>query len=267
VPYAVSAKVAATSWMMTAFSKQAVASLPAGNDSDLPVLIVGLPRSGTTLTEQIVSSHSQVAGAGEMDFWPRLAPQVLRNFPAGCTPAIFSQLAEGYWGLLRQESPTALRVTDKMPGNFNYLGLIHAVFPKARIIHVRRHPIDTCLSIYFQQFKDSHAYKWDLESLASYYEQYHCLMAHWRSVLPAGSIFELKYEELVEDTEGVSKRLMDFIGLDWEPGQLEFHMQDRAVFTASKWQAKQPIYKTSKERWRQYEKHLGPLLRLQEYAS
>jgi tetratricopeptide (TPR) repeat protein len=238
-------------------------SVAPGSTSNLPILIVGTPRSGTTLTEQIVSSHSQVAGAGEMDFWPRLAPSLLSTY----TEERAKQVANGYLDLLRQEAPNAKRITDKLPGNFLHLGIIHAAMPNAKIIHCKRHPIDACMSIYFQNFNDAHAYKWDLDSLAVWYEQYQRLMAHWRSVLPADTLFEFRYEDLVEDLEGVSKQIMTFQNLEWEPAQLDFYKQDRAVFTASKWQARQPIYKTSKERWRRYEKHLGPLLPLLKYAD
>jgi hypothetical protein len=147
-----------------------------------------------------------------------------------------------------------------------YLGLIHSVFPRAKLIHIRRHPIDACLSIYFQNFPDRHAYKWDLESLAFWYEQYQRLMAHWRSVIPPESLHEFWYEDLVTDTEGVSRQIMEFLGMEWESGQLEYYKQDRTVFTASKWQVRQPIYKSSTERWRRYERHLGPLLGLLKYA-
>lgn len=236
--------------------------LPSGSDSNLPILIVGTPRSGTTLTEQIISSHKQVGGAGEMDIWPRVMPSLMKKYNVDAARGI----AGIYLDALSENSPGSLYVTDKLPINYQNLGFIHAVFPNAKLIHVKRHPIDACLSIYFQNFNDTHDYKWDMDSIAVWYEQYQRLMAHWRSVLPADTLFEFHYEDLVEDTEGVSRKIMEFLGLEWEPGQLDFHKQDRAVFTASKWQARQPIYKTSKERWRRYEKHLGPLLHLLKYA-
>jgi Tfp pilus assembly protein PilF len=244
------------------FSLENLAAMASGNDSNIPIMIVGTPRSGTTLTEQIVSSHSQVGGAGEMDFWTRLGANLMADYSE---PRV-KLAARGYLDLMRQHAPTASRITDKMPGNYKYVGLIHAVFPNAKIIHTKRHPIDACLSIYFQNFNDAHTYKWDLESLVVFYEQYLRLMAHWRAVLPPGVMYESQYEELVEDVEGESQKLMSFLGLEWEAGQLDFYKQDRAVFTASKWQARQPVYKTSKERWRRYEKHLGPLMSLLKYA-
>lgn len=267
VPFDVQQSAEQTTRLIELFSKERVASLPRGSDSNLPILIVGTPRSGTTLTEQIVSSHSQVAGAGEHFYWSRAVPHVMAVFPDGYDAVLAQRLAREYELFLGQHSKTANRITDKMPGNYVNLGLIHSVFPNAKIIHTMRHPIDACLSIYFQNFPDGHAYKWDLESLAAWYEQYQRLMAHWRSVLPPGVMYESQYEDLVDDVEGESRKIMEFLGLEWEPGQLEFYKQDRAVFTASKWQARQPIYKSSKERWRVYEKHLTPLMRLLKYEA
>ncbi|MFA5082430.1 MAG: sulfotransferase, partial [Hydrogenophilaceae bacterium] len=249
--------------LIECYSAERLDGLAAGSDSNLPILIVGTPRSGTTLTEQIISSHSQVAGAGEMDFWGRLGPTTMESYD----PELARQLAAGYLALMRQHSDSAAHIIDKQPLNFLNIGAIHAVFPNARIVHCRRHPIDACLSIYFQDFDDSQAYKWDLDGLVVFYEQYQRLMAHWRAVLPPGTLYDLQYEALVDDVEGESKKLMTFLGLDWEPGQLDFHKQERTVFTPSKWQVRQPIYKTSKDRWRRYEKHLGPLLDLLKYAQ
>jgi Tfp pilus assembly protein PilF len=247
------------------FTASRLAKMPPGSDSDIPIIIVGTPRSGTTLTEQIISSHSLVGGAGELTYWGRLGSRVMDGFPESYNASVAKILAEGYLGYLKQHATNAIRITDKMPGNFFHLGLIHAVFPNARIVHCRRHPIDACLSIYFQNFPDGHSYKWDMESLAHWYGQYVRLMDHWRTVLPEGVMFEMQYEELTENPESVSRQLMEFMGMEWESGQLEFYKQDRAVFTASKWQARQPIYKTSKERWRQYEKFIGPLMSLLKY--
>lgn len=248
------------------FSRDQVRALPIGSNSDVPILIVGTPRSGTTLTESIISSHSAVVGAGEMDYWSRVKPHWQKIFPHAYTSEMASRLADEYLMFMRQHSQNAMRITDKMPGNFMHLGIIHSVMPKAKLIHIQRHPIDACLSIYFQNFPDGHSYKWDLGSLAYWYEEYQRIMAHWRSVLPPESLFEFWYEDLVDDTEGVSRQIMAFLGLEWEPRQLDFYKQDRAVFTASKWQVRQPVYSSSKERWRRYEKHLGPLMGLLKYA-
>jgi tetratricopeptide (TPR) repeat protein len=263
VPFDAAEYIARVTRIIDFFTPERLASLPRGSDSNAPVLIVGTPRSGTTLTEQIISSHSQVAGVGEMVFWPRIALSLLDEYSEQRARVA----ADGYLALMRQNAGTAPRITDKMPGNFMHLGIIHAVFPNAKIIHCQRHPIDACLSIYFQNFPDGHEYKWDMDSLVVFYEQYQRLMDHWRTVLPEGVMYESRYEDLVDDVETHSRRLMEFLGLEWELGQLGFYKQDRAVFTASKWQARQPIYKTSKERWRRYEQFIGPLLPLLKYAQ
>lgn len=255
-----------TSRKIDFFSSERMARLPHGSDSNLPVLIVGTPRSGTTLTEQIISSHKKVAGAGELSFWGRLGGAIVNDMPGRYNDQVAKTLANGYINLLRIHSQDAARITDKMPGNFNYVGLMHAVFPGAKIIHCRRHPIDTCLSMYFQNFNDSHTYKYSLEGLAVFYEQYLRLMEHWRNILPPGVMYEIQYENLVEDTEGESRKLMEFIGLDWEEGQMDFFKKERPVFTCSKWQVRQPIYKSSKGRWRRYEQFIAPLLPLLKYA-
>jgi hypothetical protein len=149
-----------------------------------------------------------------------------------------------------------------MPHNFLHLGLIHAVFPRARIIHCRRNPVDTCLSVYFQNFPTLHPYSNDLGDLASFFEQYRRLMAHWHSVIDPAVLMEVEYEELVGNQEAVSRRMVEFCGLEWDDRCLAFHRNPRPVLTASSWQVRQPVYKDSVARWKQYESHLGPLARL-----
>jgi len=156
----------------------------------------------------------------------------------------------------------AVRVTDKMPANFLYAGLIHAALPRARIIHMQRHPLDTCLSVYFQNFFNVSPYANDLGDLAHYYGEYRRISTHWRRVLPAQSLLEVPYEELIADQEGWTRRLLDFVGLPWDPRCLEFHRTERVVITASKWQVRQKLHSASAGRWRHYERHLGPLLPL-----
>jgi hypothetical protein len=170
-----------------------------------------------------------------------------------------SDLAGAYLRLLDGLSADALRVVDKMPGNFLHLGLIHAALPHARIIHMRRHPIDTCLSIYFQHFETFHAYATDLEDLAHYYGEYLRLMKHWRASLPADTILDVPYEGLVGDQEAWSRSMLEFIGLPWDPRCIEFHRTERTVITASKWQVRQKISGSSVNRWRNYEKFVAPL--------
>jgi hypothetical protein len=172
---------------------------------------------------------------------------------------LVGQLAGEYLGLLMSLTPEALRVVDKMPGNVLHLGLIHAALPNARIIHMRRDPLDTCLSIYFQDFQAAHSYANDLEDLADYYCQYLRLMRHWESILPREAILEVPYEALVAEQEAWSRRMVEFIGLPWDPRCLDFHATRRSVTTASKWQVRQRTNRQSVQRWRHYERHLGPL--------
>jgi len=171
-------------------------------------------------------------------------------------------LAEEYLSVLDGLSADARRVVDKMPGNFLYLGLLHAALPRARIIHLRRNPLDTCLSIYFQNFSAAHSYANDLEDLAHYYGEYLRIMDHWRRILPPGVMLEVEYEQLVEDPAAWSRRMLEFVGLPWDPSCLEFHRNTRPVSTFSKWQARQRINKDSVARWRHYEPFVTPLRRL-----
>jgi hypothetical protein len=168
--------------------------------------------------------------------------------------------ARVYLGHVRGFSKESSRITDKMPGNFLHLGLISLLFPKARVIHCRRNPLDTCLSLFFQQFQGRHPYSSDLADLGWYYRDYERLMEHWRAVLPSGMLLEIRYEDVVERPEEMSRTLIEFCGLEWDERCLQPHKNERVVSTASSWQVRQPIYKTSKERWKRYEKHLGPLV-------
>jgi tetratricopeptide (TPR) repeat protein len=236
--------------------------------SELPVFIIGMPRSGTSLTEQILASHPAVFGAGEVTFWDAAfiayKKAGLESNAAG-TPAganLMPGMAGDYLERLTSLSGGALRVVDKMPANFLYAGLIHAALPQARIIHMQRHPIDTCLSIYFQNFFDVGPYANDLDNLAHYYSEYIRVTNHWRAVLPSTTLLEIPYEALIEDQEGWTRRMLDFIGLPWDPQCLDFHQTDRVVITASKWQVRQKIHTASAGRWRNYEKFVGPLQRL-----
>jgi tetratricopeptide (TPR) repeat protein len=225
------------------------------NTSARPVFIVGMMRSGTTLAEQILATHRSIHGAGELVFWNSAAAGAAHS-------AALPGLAADYLRLLQTLSADALRVVDKMPGNFLHLGLIHAALPRAHIIHMRRNPIDTCLSIYFQHFEAFHSYATDLENLAHYYGEYLRLMQHWRSILPAQAMLDLPYEALVDDPEAWSRKMVEFIGLPWDPQCIDFHHTSRSVITASKWQVRQAISRSSVERWRNYERFVGPLRQL-----
>jgi tetratricopeptide (TPR) repeat protein len=231
-----------------------------GLASERPVFIVGMPRSGTTLTEQILASHPAVFGAGELTFWQSaFAEYEAGGLKAESSASLIPRLARDYLEHLTALSGDALRVVDKMPANFMNAGLIHAALPQARIIHMRRHPIDTCLSIYFQYFSNIHPYASDLDDLAHYYGQYVRLMDHWRASLPAATLLEVPYEGLIDDQEGWTRRMLDFIGLPWDPQCLQFHETDRVVITTSKWQVRQKISNASVSRWRNYERFIGPL--------
>jgi tetratricopeptide (TPR) repeat protein len=245
-------------------------SRSAANPSMRPVFIVGMLRSGTSLAEQILASHPAVFGAGELTFWGAASAANIAGAAAVNASAIdisdaaLVRLGDDYLRLLHGLSADALRVVDKLPTNFLFLGLIHAALPHARIIHMRRNPIDTCLSIYFQHFEAANTYVNDLEDLAHYYREYRRLMRHWRTVLPAGIMLEVPYEGLVLDLPVWSRRLLDFIGLPWDPRCLDFHQTARTVVTASRWQVRQKISTSSVERWRHYEKYIGPLKSLLE---
>jgi tetratricopeptide (TPR) repeat protein len=228
-----------------------------------PVFIVGMPRSGTSLAEQILASHPKLFGAGELTFWKAAAAGYQASASDEHSSAnLLRKLAEDYLRLLQDLSADALRVTDKMPANFLFLGLIHAALPNARIIHMQRNPIDTCLSLYFQHFESAHPYANDLEDLAYYYAQYLRLMRHWRAALPRQVMLDVPYERLVNEPEAWSRRMLDFIGLPWHSRCADFHQTARNVTTASKWQVRQRINRSSVDRWRNYEKFIGPLQKL-----
>lgn len=238
-----------------------------GIASELPIFVLGMPRSGTTLTEQIIASHPDVYGAGELHDLLDVAKRATASgddFPenlAGLTPEMVSEMSEDYIAGVQKRAPDARRITDKMPANFLYIGLIHAMLPHAKIIHVSRHPVDNCLSCFTKQFShNSLPFSYDLAELGKYYVDYTRLMAHWRRVLPEGAFLDVRYEELVADNEAQARRLIEYCGLEWNDACLEFHKTKRAVRTASVTQVRQPIYTSSVERWRKYEAYLKPLL-------
>jgi len=242
-------------------ARQALAR-PAGPGDELPVFIVGMPRSGTTLIEQILSSHPAVAAGGELNFWgDRLRGWETSRIGAA-EAGMLSKAAEDYRALLRQIGPEALRVTDKRPGNFELLWLIRLVLPDARVIHCRRDPVDTCLSIFFANFSARLDYACDRGDLVFFYRQYERLMDHWRRVLPPDRFTEVQYETLIADREAETRRLVAFCGLDWNEACLTPERNGRVVKTASLWQARQPVYETSVGRWRRYEPWLGKLREL-----
>ncbi|PLX37247.1 MAG: hypothetical protein C0606_12195 [Hyphomicrobiales bacterium] len=256
--------------LIEGFSAEAVAELAGGGSmSDAPIFIVGMPRSGTTLTEQILSSHSKVHGAGELRKVSLIVKELTRVALHGFTYPLdmhrfdhnaLRELGEQYLDVaMRNAHEGAERVVDKMPGNIVHLGLIATMFPNATLIHCMRDPMDTAVSCFMQNFKEELSFASDLASLGYYYRESLRLMDHWKKIFP-GRIMEVRYEETVADQEAMSRKLIAHAGLEWEDQCLEFHKTERSVQTASLWQVRQPIYKTSVERWRRYEKHLGPLI-------
>jgi len=252
------------------FNKEAMAALPrASVSSSRPVFIVGMPRSGTSLTEQILSSHPDVYGAGELPDLQAMTSMLNKNNLA--EPWMYAthisaisrdqldKLAHMYLDVLNNLDAGSRYVTDKLPHNFQRLGLINLLFPECRIIHCRRNPMDTCLSIYFQDFVLSHDYASDLSDLGFFYSEYERLMRHWEAVIDI-PMMTVQYEDLIDDQETMSRQILDFCGLDWDESVMAFHDSARAVATASYDQVRQPIYKTSRERWKNYEEHLSPLL-------
>jgi Flp pilus assembly protein TadD len=240
-----------------------------GDPSQLPVFIVGMPRSGTTLIEQILASHPQVFGAGELHLFDQAAGSVRDVMPgrpefpemmSDMWAKHFRTLAAFYLERLKQRAPGAARITDKMTTNFLFAGLIHLALPNAVIIHAVRNPIDTCVSCFSLNFTRGMMHTYDLAELGRYYRQYQAVMAHWHDVLPPGRILDVHYEELVSDPEGVARRIIAHCGLGWDTRCLDFHRTERSVRTASAVQVRQPVYKSSMGRWRRYQNFLGPLL-------
>jgi len=232
-----------------------------------PMLIIGMPRSGTTLVEQIVSMHPEVGAGGELQFWNERGAAWHRSVAAGNELPFLARAAADYLGLLRAIAPKAARVTDKMPFNFLWAGLVHVAFPRAIIIHCRRAPIDTALSIHQTHFHPSLPFPTGGAELVAYFRSYQRLIDHWRSVLPADRFLEIDYEDLTRTPEPVIRRIIAACGLAWSDACLRPESNLRAVKTPSKWQTRQPIYRTSVARWRRYEPWLGPLRALVDDGS
>jgi tetratricopeptide (TPR) repeat protein len=242
----------------------------AGDPSTTPIFVVGMPRSGSTLIEQILASHPQVRAAGELR---DLEEAERRVFRAGARPVPFPEfvstmdsaallrLGQAYLSRLPALADGQVRVVDKMPANFLKIGLIRLMLPNARILHTMRDPVDTCVSCYSRLFDSSQPFTYDLAELARYYRLYSELMSHWRSVLPRGAMLDVSYEEVVDDLEGQARRMIEYCGLPWDDRCLDFHKTSRPVRTASAAQVRQPLFRSSLQRWRKYEAGLGPLLR------
>lgn len=245
-----------------------------GHPSDLPVFVVGMPRSGTTLVEQILAGHSRIHGAGELGTIPRVIAGLERwerhtgsgrGYP-DCVddldPGVIRGIAEGILQELREYAPDADRVVDKLPHNFENLGVIRLLFPRAKVISVRRDPRDVAISNYFTNYARKHAgmgFAYDLEWIGEQLADHNLLMAHWQRIWPEG-ILEIRYEDLIDDPETGARRMLDHLGLGWEPQVLDFTRVDRLVNTASAWQVRQPLYAGSKGRWKRYRRHLKRLI-------
>ena len=238
-----------------------------GNPDPTPIFILGMPRSGTSLVEQILASHPDVFGGGELSYISDLTgefyiPDSSRKFPANIIdldPKEFEDLGKKYIARIRKDSKESRYITDKMPHNFQYIGFIKAILPNARIIHLTRDPIDTCLSLFKNYFLSGHLYSYDLTELGQYYNLYLDLMEYWRNTLP-GSIYDLSYERLVADQEIETRKLLEYCNLPWDEACLDFHKTRRIVNTTSNIQVRRPIYKDSVKLWKRYEKQLQPLV-------
>ncbi len=244
-----------------------------GCESEVPVFILGMPRSGTSLMEQILSAHPDIFGAGELKYLTGILENITVGQGArlrlGDKDPVFPYDENASWAARGEryverikklaDHPDYKRVVDKMPGNFNFVGLIHAILPNAKIIHSRRHPVETCLSAYRIHFAEGHHWSYRLRELGRFYTRYWNLMKYWREAFP-GVMYEVRYEDNVADVEGSARKLIDYLGLEWNENCLNFYNTDRPVKTASVTQVRKPIYTTSTNRWRKYEKYLQPLL-------
>lgn len=233
-----------------------------GSTSERPIFIVGMPRSGTSLVEQILASHQDVFGAGELPDFQRAALALAkRQYPDGLVnvaPSEIGEFAAQYLDVLRDRTASAPRVTDKLPANFLYIGLIYAAFPRARVIHCVRDALDTCLSCFRKSFASAHRYTYDLRELGRYYRAYARLMDHWQCLFP-GRMFELRYETVIGESESTIRSLIRYCGLDWDETCMRFYETERPVQTASAAQVRRPLYTDSIGAWRRYADHLKPL--------
>lgn len=241
-----------------------------GDPTLRPIFIVGMPRSGSTLVEQILASHPEIYGAGEVKYLHGGVAEVDRMFGSAVRyPELMHLIEQSQLQTIvnyyREHLPPLpagkTRVTDKMLTNYYYVGLIYLLFPNARIIHCKRNAVDTCISCYSKMFREDMPYTYDLKEIAHYYQKYHELMEHWKAVLPQHYILEVKYEEVVGNLETEARRIISHCDLEWDAACLEFHKTERPVKTASVTQVRQPLYSSSVERWRNYGELVEPLVR------
>lgn len=253
------------------FTKSVMKPSQVKQDLRCPIFIVGMPRAGTTLIEQILSSHENIYGAGELSILDNIIQEAYHaaNIPFNIwvtqlTDHEYAKLGEKYLERTWQLAPHKLFIIDKMPSNCFYVGMIYRMLPNAKIIHAIRDPMDSCFSCFTHHFKNGMSFAYDLTALGNYYLLYAKAMQHWHKVLPQGAIFNLPYEQLIADQEGLSKQLLDYIGLPWDPNCLKFYENERIVKTASLTQVRKPIYKTSIQRWRHFADELGTLMQIVE---
>jgi hypothetical protein len=246
------------------FSDEAVAKHTSANTDRRPVMFVGMPRAGTTLAEQIIASHRNATGAGELAYWRERLAIALENGEGAIAGDFLAATAAEYLDHLSKVSKTALRVSEKNPFNFLAVGLIYMTFPSAAIVHCRRNPLDTAISIHQTHFSRSAGMPTGGEELVRYFRSYQRLMAHWRRVLPEGRLLEVDYERLTVSPETEIRRLIDYVGLPWDASCLAPHLSGRVVRTPSGWQVRQAINTGSIDRWRHYEPWLGPLAALKQ---
>ncbi|HEY2534178.1 MAG TPA: tetratricopeptide repeat protein [Xanthobacteraceae bacterium] len=252
------------------FTRELIEKKSGGGDpARMPIFVIGMPRSGTTLIEQIIASHPMVLGAGELQTLNDVVLAVrgpgdnvisYPDFVSALDAAALQRIGAAYVAAVRKLAPPSDYVTDKMPSNYYFAGLIRLALPNAKIVHTMRDPVDTCVSCFSKLFSAEQNHTYDLGELGRYYKRYERLMAHWRRVLPAGSILDVRYEDVVADLEALARRIIAYCGLPWHDNCVAFHKTDRPVRTASATQVRQPIYNNAIGRWRVYEQHLGPLL-------
>jgi len=270
ITYDEAATIALTEQIQSVFTRTLVTSMAGhGNASSVPIFILGFPRSGTTLIEQILASHRDVHGGGELQILNDIVTAVYKrdgslvpypDFVALADGGVLRTIGDLYVAQLQKLRPQAKHITDKMPQNFFFAGVIHLALQNARIIHVVRDPVDTCVSCFSTLFAVGQHQTYDLVELGRYYRRYQGLMAHWRCVLPKERIFEVSYEQIISNLEKEVRLILAHCDLDWDPHCLEFHKTHRAVRTTSARQVRQPLYRSSIGRWRAYESYLGPLL-------
>jgi hypothetical protein len=228
-----------------------------GSSSKLPIFVIGMMRSGTTLAEQIISCHPEVGAAGEQPYWVDHETYIVDYRSRSINGAHLSQCANEYLALLTALSPGFPHVTDKNPANLLAAGLIHLALPNARLIHLYRNPIDTALSIWMTPMRTSATFIGDKQEIVYAFQQHARLLQHWRSIIPANRFLDVKYEELIADPEGYTRKMVAFCGLEWDSACLHPELNKRPVRTPSFWQVRQPVYKSSMDRWKRYAPWLG----------